>query len=169
MAPRYSCTRFVIDHIIEDVPVCDTASKVAVGMVSELRVHAARNVVELLMQIFVLQMNPILVSGHVTWLHDTLRNNTNKYQSLRGSLGKAGWSNRRISLHLHRIDMVVARCCQRKRLPSSNSTKNKNAHDDCEIIRSTTGSRTTSESVGHHLTPSRYAVISRKVIQREWW
>ncbi|GFV72198.1 hypothetical protein TNCV_995701 [Trichonephila clavipes] len=39
--------RFVVDHNIENFLVCDAASWVAAAMVSELRVHAAANVVEL--------------------------------------------------------------------------------------------------------------------------
>ncbi|GFW28463.1 hypothetical protein TNCV_4641281 [Trichonephila clavipes] len=42
--------RFIVDHTIEDAPVCDPASRVAATMVSELRVHAAANVVELFVQ-----------------------------------------------------------------------------------------------------------------------
>ncbi|GFX28553.1 hypothetical protein TNCV_1153611 [Trichonephila clavipes] len=38
---------FVVDHIIEDAFAGDAASRVAAAMVSELRVHAAANVVEL--------------------------------------------------------------------------------------------------------------------------
>ncbi|GFU05614.1 hypothetical protein TNCV_3292071 [Trichonephila clavipes] len=37
--------RFVIDHTIEDAPVIDASSRVTTAMVSELRVHAAANVV----------------------------------------------------------------------------------------------------------------------------
>ncbi|GFW24167.1 hypothetical protein TNCV_1847261 [Trichonephila clavipes] len=39
--------RFVVDHTIEYAPICDAASRVAEAMVSELRFHAAANVVEL--------------------------------------------------------------------------------------------------------------------------
>ncbi|GFV56812.1 hypothetical protein TNCV_3995111 [Trichonephila clavipes] len=43
-------------------------------MVSELRVHAATNVVELFVQtLLALQATPVLDSGLVTWLHDPLR------------------------------------------------------------------------------------------------
>ncbi|GFW29025.1 hypothetical protein TNCV_2355831 [Trichonephila clavipes] len=64
---------FVVDCTIEDAPVYDTASREAIAMVSELRVHAAANVVELFMQtLFVLQTTPILYSRLVTWLHDPL-------------------------------------------------------------------------------------------------
>ncbi|GFX60713.1 hypothetical protein TNCV_4976891 [Trichonephila clavipes] len=51
-----------VDHTIEDAPVCDEASRVAVAMVSELRVHTAANVVELFVQILVLKTTPILDS-----------------------------------------------------------------------------------------------------------
>ncbi|GFW41060.1 hypothetical protein TNCV_414691 [Trichonephila clavipes] len=37
---------FVIDHTIEDTPLCDAMSKVAEDMVSELRVLAAANVIK---------------------------------------------------------------------------------------------------------------------------
>ncbi|GFW77302.1 hypothetical protein TNCV_924181 [Trichonephila clavipes] len=53
MTSRHSCTRFVVDHITEDVPVCDAVSRVATAMVSELKVHAAANIVELYMQTLV--------------------------------------------------------------------------------------------------------------------
>ncbi|GFV14635.1 transposable element Tc1 transposase [Trichonephila clavipes] len=70
----HSCTRFVVDHAIEDAPVCDAASRVAAVMVSELRVHDAADVVELFVQTLVdQQTTPILDSGLVTWLHDPLR------------------------------------------------------------------------------------------------
>ncbi|GFS52093.1 hypothetical protein TNCV_1105041 [Trichonephila clavipes] len=39
--------RFIVDHPIADSPVCDAALRVAAAMVSELRVHATANVVEL--------------------------------------------------------------------------------------------------------------------------
>ncbi|GFT84223.1 hypothetical protein TNCV_1150201 [Trichonephila clavipes] len=42
--------RFVIDHTIEDAPVCDAASCLTAAMVSKLRVHAVANVVKLFMQ-----------------------------------------------------------------------------------------------------------------------
>ncbi|GFT96027.1 hypothetical protein TNCV_313131 [Trichonephila clavipes] len=65
---------FVVDHSIQDAPVCDAASKVAAAMVSKLRVHAAENVIKLFVQtLVVLQTTPILDSGLVTWLHDSLR------------------------------------------------------------------------------------------------
>ncbi|GFX85725.1 hypothetical protein TNCV_2471271 [Trichonephila clavipes] len=41
---------FVIDYTIEDTPTGDITSMVASVMVSELRVHAAANVIELFMQ-----------------------------------------------------------------------------------------------------------------------
>ncbi|GFX46131.1 hypothetical protein TNCV_2094471 [Trichonephila clavipes] len=57
---HYSAEMFVVDHIIEDASVRDAASKVATAMVSELRVHAAENVVELFVQtLVVLQTTPI--------------------------------------------------------------------------------------------------------------
>ncbi|GFY05376.1 hypothetical protein TNCV_2208211 [Trichonephila clavipes] len=68
--------RFVVDYTIKDAPVCDASSKVAVAMVSELRVNTVVNVVELFVQTFVvLQMTliPILDSVLVTWLQDPLR------------------------------------------------------------------------------------------------
>ena len=39
--------RLVVDHTIEDTPVCDVASGVVEAMISLLTVHAAANVVEL--------------------------------------------------------------------------------------------------------------------------
>ncbi|GFV56261.1 hypothetical protein TNCV_106171 [Trichonephila clavipes] len=39
--------RFVVDHTIDDASECDAASRVAAALVSELRVHATANVVEL--------------------------------------------------------------------------------------------------------------------------
>ncbi|GFV52973.1 HTH_48 domain-containing protein [Trichonephila clavipes] len=73
MTSRHSCTRFVVDHTIQDASVCDAASSVAAAMVSELRVNAAANVVELFTQTLVLKTTPVHDSGLVTWLHDTLR------------------------------------------------------------------------------------------------
>ncbi|GFX13575.1 putative DD41D transposase [Trichonephila clavipes] len=64
---------FVVDHTIEDSPVCDAAPRVAEVMVSELRVHATANVVEPFVQTLVLQTTPILDPELVTWLHDPLR------------------------------------------------------------------------------------------------
>ncbi|GFX01621.1 hypothetical protein TNCV_3971211 [Trichonephila clavipes] len=62
--------RFIVDHTIEDAPVCDAASRVAAVMVSELRAHAGANVIELYVQtLVVLQMTPILDSELVTWVH----------------------------------------------------------------------------------------------------
>ncbi|GFU06680.1 hypothetical protein TNCV_4352701 [Trichonephila clavipes] len=56
---------FVVDHTIEDAPVCDATSRVAAAMISELRFHAAANVVNLSVQtLFVLQTTPILNSAH---------------------------------------------------------------------------------------------------------
>ncbi|GFU27270.1 histone-lysine N-methyltransferase SETMAR [Trichonephila clavipes] len=43
MTSPHSCTRFIVDHTNEDTPVCHAASRVAVAMVSDLRVHAAAN------------------------------------------------------------------------------------------------------------------------------
>ncbi|GFW83235.1 uncharacterized protein TNCV_2508751 [Trichonephila clavipes] len=57
-------TRLVVDYTIEDAPVCDAASRVAAAVVSELRVHATANVVELFVQtIVVLQTTSILDLG----------------------------------------------------------------------------------------------------------
>ncbi|GFU38505.1 hypothetical protein TNCV_2434481 [Trichonephila clavipes] len=71
MTSCHSCTRFAIDHIIEDAPVWDVVSRVATAVVSDLRVYAAANVVELIVQtLVVLQTTPILDSGLVLWLHD---------------------------------------------------------------------------------------------------
>ncbi|GFX24327.1 hypothetical protein TNCV_421281 [Trichonephila clavipes] len=54
-------------------PVCDAASRLAVVLVSELRVNAA-SIVELFVQIFdVLQATPIPDSVLVACLHDPLR------------------------------------------------------------------------------------------------
>ncbi|GFW34078.1 hypothetical protein TNCV_287621 [Trichonephila clavipes] len=39
-------SRFVVDHTIEDAPAGDATLRVAAAMVSELRVHAATNVIE---------------------------------------------------------------------------------------------------------------------------
>ncbi|GFX95782.1 hypothetical protein TNCV_2083621 [Trichonephila clavipes] len=65
--------RFVVDHTIEDAPVYDAASIVATDMISELRVHAVANVVELFVQTLVLQTTPILHSEIVAWLHDPIK------------------------------------------------------------------------------------------------
>ncbi|GFS86014.1 hypothetical protein TNCV_1220041 [Trichonephila clavipes] len=68
--------RFVVNHTIEDAPTFDAASRVAAAMVSELRVYAAANIVELFVQtLFVLRMTPIIDSGLVMGLHDHLRGN----------------------------------------------------------------------------------------------
>ncbi|GFV91843.1 hypothetical protein TNCV_2975151 [Trichonephila clavipes] len=65
--------RIVVDHTINDVPVCVAALRLAAAMISELRVHAAAYVVDLFVQILVvLQTTLILNSGLVTWLHDPL-------------------------------------------------------------------------------------------------
>ncbi|GFV65088.1 hypothetical protein TNCV_2303951 [Trichonephila clavipes] len=61
--------KFIVDYNIENVPVCGAMTRVAAAMVSEMRVLAAANVVELFVQtIVVLQNTSILVSGLVTWL-----------------------------------------------------------------------------------------------------
>ncbi|GFV31075.1 hypothetical protein TNCV_4814081 [Trichonephila clavipes] len=66
--------RFVIDHAIQDTPLCDAASRVVAALVSKLRVHAAANVIEIFMQtLIVSQITPISDSGLVTSLHDPLR------------------------------------------------------------------------------------------------
>ncbi|GFW19748.1 hypothetical protein TNCV_1606381 [Trichonephila clavipes] len=39
--------KFTVYHTIKDVPVCDAASRLAAAMVSQLRVHAAANVIKL--------------------------------------------------------------------------------------------------------------------------
>ncbi|GFV46704.1 hypothetical protein TNCV_3847141 [Trichonephila clavipes] len=66
--------RFVVDHTIEDAPVCDAASWVTTAIVSELSAHASANVVELFVQtLVVLKTPPILDLGLVTGLHDSLR------------------------------------------------------------------------------------------------
>ncbi|GFW20688.1 hypothetical protein TNCV_1049111 [Trichonephila clavipes] len=66
--------RLVADQTIEDTPVCDAVPREPAAMVSELRVHATANVVELFVQtLVVLQTTPILDSELVTWLHDPLR------------------------------------------------------------------------------------------------
>ncbi|GFU78248.1 hypothetical protein TNCV_5008291 [Trichonephila clavipes] len=65
---------FVADRTIEDAPACDAASRVAAAMFSELRVHAAANIIELFVQtLVVLKIIPILDTGLVTGLHDPLR------------------------------------------------------------------------------------------------
>ncbi|GFY25671.1 hypothetical protein TNCV_2487911 [Trichonephila clavipes] len=65
---------FVVDHTIEYTPVSDAVSNVAADMVSELRIHAAANVIELFVLTLVfLQASPILNSGLETRLHDQLR------------------------------------------------------------------------------------------------
>ncbi|GFU02700.1 hypothetical protein TNCV_535231 [Trichonephila clavipes] len=65
---------FVVDHAIEDAPVSGASSSIAAAIASELRVHAAENVVSVFLQtLVVLQMTPILDSGLMTWLLDPLR------------------------------------------------------------------------------------------------
>ncbi|GFW89873.1 hypothetical protein TNCV_2425301 [Trichonephila clavipes] len=65
---------FVVDPTNEDAPAGDAASRVAAALVSELRVHAATNVVELYVQtLFVLRTTPLLDSGLLTGMHDHLR------------------------------------------------------------------------------------------------
>ncbi|GFX55310.1 hypothetical protein TNCV_3968641 [Trichonephila clavipes] len=41
---------FVVDRTIEDAPISDAESRLASAIVSELRVHAAENIVELFVQ-----------------------------------------------------------------------------------------------------------------------
>ncbi|GFV61503.1 hypothetical protein TNCV_3892931 [Trichonephila clavipes] len=87
MMSRHSCTRFVVDSTTEDAPVCVAASRVAAAMVSELRVHAAENVVELFVEtLAVLQTTPILDSRLVKGLHDHLRPCGSQAASERGPL-----------------------------------------------------------------------------------
>ncbi|GFT17841.1 hypothetical protein TNCV_2589031 [Trichonephila clavipes] len=63
--------RFVVDHTIEDSPVCDAVSRLAAAMDSDLRIHAAVNVIELFVQtLVVLQIAPIIDSGLMTVLLD---------------------------------------------------------------------------------------------------
>ncbi|GFW13754.1 hypothetical protein TNCV_2105781 [Trichonephila clavipes] len=74
MASHHSCSMFVVDHTIENAPICDAASRVAAAMVSELRNHVAASVVELFKQTLVaLQTTPIFESGPVKLLHDQIR------------------------------------------------------------------------------------------------
>ncbi|GFT50830.1 hypothetical protein TNCV_321441 [Trichonephila clavipes] len=66
--------RFDVDPIIDDSPVCDSASRVATALVSKLRVHATTNVIELFVKaLVVLQTTPILDSRLVRGLNDPLR------------------------------------------------------------------------------------------------
>ncbi|GFY35925.1 HTH_Tnp_Tc3_2 domain-containing protein [Trichonephila clavipes] len=75
-------SRFVVDCTIEETSVCDTASRVAVTMVFELRVHSAVNVIELFVQtLVVLQTTSILDSGLKTWLHDPLSQSFSRLKS----------------------------------------------------------------------------------------
>ena len=56
-----SAFSFIIEHTIEDDPVYDVASMAAEDVVVELTVHAAGNIVELLMQtLIVLQTTQFL-------------------------------------------------------------------------------------------------------------
>ncbi|GFU06201.1 centrosomal protein [Trichonephila clavipes] len=74
MTSRHLCTRLVVDLTIQDAPICDAVSRAVVVMVSELRVHAAANVIELFVQtLVVVQTTPNLDSGLTAWLHDPLR------------------------------------------------------------------------------------------------
>lgn len=66
-------SRFVVDRTFAGACVCDVASRVAEGMVTELTDHDAADVVELFEQtLVVLQRTPFLDSGLVTWLYDPL-------------------------------------------------------------------------------------------------
>ncbi|GFT23714.1 hypothetical protein TNCV_3511761 [Trichonephila clavipes] len=66
--------RFVFDHTIEDAFIYDAASRISEAIVSEMSIHAAANVVELLMQTFVVFAKyPVPESGVLLWLHDPLR------------------------------------------------------------------------------------------------
>ncbi|GFY05294.1 hypothetical protein TNCV_2207401 [Trichonephila clavipes] len=47
-------SRFVVDHTIEDIPICDAASRITAAKFSEQRVHASANVVEQFVQILVI-------------------------------------------------------------------------------------------------------------------
>ncbi|GFV72326.1 hypothetical protein TNCV_637881 [Trichonephila clavipes] len=72
-----SCAQdLVVYYTIEDAPICDAASRVA--MISELRVHAATNVIKLFVQTLVVsQTTSTLVLGLMTWLHDPLNHAAN--------------------------------------------------------------------------------------------
>lgn len=65
--------RLVVDHTTEGAPAYDAAPRETAAMVSELRGHAAANVVKLFVQTLVLQMTPFLDSGLMMWLYDPLR------------------------------------------------------------------------------------------------
>ncbi|GFW71081.1 hypothetical protein TNCV_91241 [Trichonephila clavipes] len=76
--------RFVIYHTIEDAPVYDAALKVASAMISELRIHAIANVVELFVQTLVFQTTPIFDSGcQVTYSQFGLAIHQNDHQARR--------------------------------------------------------------------------------------
>ncbi|GFU04912.1 hypothetical protein TNCV_1290241 [Trichonephila clavipes] len=67
MTSSHSCTRFIVDNTIEDVHVCDAVTKIVATIVSELRIRAAENVVEMSIQtLVVLLLTPILDSELVT-------------------------------------------------------------------------------------------------------
>ncbi|GFT74509.1 transposable element Tcb2 transposase [Trichonephila clavipes] len=110
-----------------------------------------------------------------------LRRNRRQYEQLtdfdRGriiGLREAGWSNRRISRHLGRSDMVVARCWQQwitegrvYRRGGSGRPRNTNDREDRAIRRVATSAPTTSlASIQRHLLPSRHPVPSRETIRR---
>ncbi|GFV07907.1 hypothetical protein TNCV_3700951 [Trichonephila clavipes] len=65
-------TRFVVNHTIKDFPVYGAAARAAVAMVSELRAHAAADVIELFVETLVLKTTPILDSGLVKRLYGPL-------------------------------------------------------------------------------------------------
>ena len=46
-------SRFITEHTIQGALVCEAASSVAVNMVTELRVEAAANVIQLFFETFV--------------------------------------------------------------------------------------------------------------------
>ncbi|GFV81836.1 hypothetical protein TNCV_1057251 [Trichonephila clavipes] len=74
MTSRHLCSQvLVVDHIIKDAPVYESASRVARSIVSELSIHAAANVLDLFVQtLLISQTTPILDSGLTTWLQDPL-------------------------------------------------------------------------------------------------
>ncbi|GFY00122.1 hypothetical protein TNCV_1342201 [Trichonephila clavipes] len=49
MVTNQSLGKFVVNHTIQDAPVCDAVIKIAAAIVSELRVRAAANVIVLFM------------------------------------------------------------------------------------------------------------------------
>ncbi|GFX35810.1 hypothetical protein TNCV_746031 [Trichonephila clavipes] len=60
--------RFIVDHTIENLPVCD-----ATAMVARLGVHAVTNVIEYFAQaLLAFKTDPILESGIMTWLDNHL-------------------------------------------------------------------------------------------------